>query len=75
MIMVKGKKNTSEYMTFNGKKYRRVDAYYLTKKDVKEIAENKRKVNSENVIIDKRKEGYIIWVGLDKRKSKKKGSK
>lgn len=70
MIMARGRKNTSDVMMFNGKKYKRVYEYYSTKENVK-IQQKALRGLDINAIIDKRKEGYFIWIGEAKRKPKK----
>ena len=69
--MAKKKKSWEEYKrkaTFNGKIYSRNIQDYSSKKDAKEGAEYIRKRMNKDVIVDKNKTGYFLWIRTRKPK-------
>ena len=63
----KKSKVRSNSMTFNKKHYVRGSRYYDTKEDAKRSAKINRK-DGNNAIIDKRKNGYFLWINMSRKK-------
>lgn len=53
---------TKNRMKFNGKEYEKVILLNIHTKDEIEIEKKKYNQRGFNAIIDKRKEGYFLWI-------------
>lgn len=69
--MTRGRKNTKEFMNYNGRLYKRSTSMLSTKEEAIRYKKELHK-DGHNAVIDKRKAGYFLWIGTNPRIIKRK---